>query len=117
MKYFAKLNNTNEVINVECVNDDDAPTEQDGIDFLITLTNHQNWKQSFEDGTRKNPAGIGGVYDSAKDAFIAENPSFSSWILNEDTCRWEAPTAMPDDGKDYKWNEDTTTWNEVTYSG
>ena len=62
---------------------------------------------------RKNYAGIGFTYDATKDAFIAPQP-YSSWTLVEDTCRWKAPTAMPDDGKDYTWNEDTTNWVEVT---
>jgi hypothetical protein len=61
---------------------------------------------------RKNYAGIGFTYDSVRDAFIPPKP-FSSWTLVEDTCRWTAPTAMPDDGKIYKWNEDTTNWVEV----
>ena len=60
---------------------------------------------------RKNYAGIGYTYDQTKDAFI-EPKSFSSWVLNEDTCKWDAPTPMPDDGKDYIWDEDTTSWLE-----
>jgi len=61
---------------------------------------------------RKNYAGIGFTYDKDKDAFIPPKP-FASWLLNEDTCLWEAPVAMPDDGKIYKWNEETTQWDEV----
>ena len=62
---------------------------------------------------RKNYAGIGFTYDSTKDAFIPPKP-FASLVLNEDTCLWDAPVAMPDDGKPYTWNEDTLTWAEVT---
>tara|TARA_B110001454_G_scaffold185312_1_gene181465 strand:+ start:357 stop:719 length:363 start_codon:yes stop_codon:yes gene_type:complete len=63
---------------------------------------------------RKNYAGIGFTYDQARDAFIPQkNPSFSSWILNEDTCQWNAPTPMPDDSKFYDWNEATTSWDET----
>ena len=62
---------------------------------------------------RKNWAGVGFTYDATKDAFIAPQP-YSSWTLNNTTCLWEAPTAYPDDGKKYKWNEDTTAWVEVT---
>jgi hypothetical protein len=61
---------------------------------------------------RKNYAGIGFTYDAAKDAFIPPKP-FNSWLLDEDSCLWEAPVAMPDDGKRYTWDEDTTAWVEV----
>jgi hypothetical protein len=62
---------------------------------------------------RKNYAGIGYTYDTQRDAFIPPKP-FASWVLNEDTCLWDAPVAMPDDGKVYTWNEDTQAWVEVT---
>jgi hypothetical protein len=62
---------------------------------------------------RKNYAGIGYTYDSQRDAFIPPKP-FASWVLNDDTCLWDAPVAMPDDGKQYQWNEDTQAWVEVT---
>ena len=62
---------------------------------------------------RKNYAGIGFTYDEARDAFIPPQP-YNSWTLNEDTCNWEAPSAFPDDGKAYEWNEETTSWEEVT---
>jgi hypothetical protein len=62
---------------------------------------------------RKNYAGIDYTYDAQRDAFIPPKP-FASWILNEDACLWDAPVAMPDDGKQYQWNEDTQAWVEVT---
>jgi hypothetical protein len=62
---------------------------------------------------RKNYAGVGFTYDRTRDAFIPPKP-FASWALNEDTCLWGAPVAMPDDGKQYQWNEDTQAWVEVT---
>jgi hypothetical protein len=61
---------------------------------------------------RKNYAGIGFTYDRVKDAFIPPKP-FASWLLNDDTCLWSAPVDMPDDGKDYRWNEATVNWVEV----
>ena len=61
---------------------------------------------------RKNYAGIGFTYDRVKDAFIPPKP-FASWTLNEDTCLWEAPVAMPTDGKLYQWDEATTNWVEI----
>jgi len=59
---------------------------------------------------RKNFAGIGCLYDKLKDAFYEPQP-FPSWVLNEDTCLWEAPVAKPDDEKRYAWNEETTSWD------
>ena len=62
---------------------------------------------------RKNYAGVGDTYDATRDAFIPPQP-YPSWTLVEDTCQWTAPTAYPDDGKDYGWDEDTTAWVEIT---
>ena len=59
---------------------------------------------------RKNYAGIGYQYDQQRDAFIPPKP-FNSWILNEDTCLWNAPVAMPIDENKYTWNESTLTWD------
>ena len=67
-----------------------------------------------EGGTpfRKNYAGIGYTYDPQRDAFIPPKP-FASWVLDETTCLWAAPTPMPTDGKMYRWDEDTTSWVET----
>lgn len=62
---------------------------------------------------RFNYAGLGYSYDATRDAFIPPKP-FASWLLNETTCLWEAPTPMPTDGKMYSWDEATTAWVEVT---
>ena len=62
---------------------------------------------------RKNYAGIGYSYDRTKDAFIPPKP-YPSWVLNDDTCLWGAPTPMPTDDKFYEWDETTTSWKEVT---
>ena len=64
------------------------------------------------DGYRKNYAGAGDTYDETRDAFIRPKP-FPSWVLNEETCKWEAPVAMPNDGNPYIWNEETQTWDEI----
>ena len=61
---------------------------------------------------RKNYAGVGYDYDAAKDAFIAPQP-FASWTLDSQTCLWNAPVAMPTDGKPYAWDEATTSWKEI----
>jgi len=62
---------------------------------------------------RFNYAGIGHTYDAARDAFIAPKP-YPSWVLDEATCQWAAPTPHPDDGKIYIWDEGSTAWVEVT---
>ena len=92
-------------------------------DFINTLSDKTSWVQTSYNthggvhtlgGTpmRKNYAGIGCTYDSVRDAFIPPKP-YASWVLNENTCLWDAPVAYPDDGKRYVWNETTTNWIEV----
>lgn len=61
---------------------------------------------------RKNYAGIGFTYDREKDAFIPPQP-YPSWLLDEETCLWNAPTPMPTDGI-YTWDEPTLSWVEVS---
>ena len=58
---------------------------------------------------RKNYAGVGFTYDPQRDAFIPPKP-YPSWVLNEETCLWGAPVPQPDDGKQYRWDESTTSW-------
>jgi hypothetical protein len=60
---------------------------------------------------RKNFAGIGYTYDSERDAFYAPQP-FASWILDEDTCVWQAPVERPTEGR-YVWDEETVAWLAV----
>jgi hypothetical protein len=62
---------------------------------------------------RKNYAGIGYTYDETRNAFIPPKP-FDSWVLDEQSCLWEAPVAMPDDDQMYTWNEETTSWDLIT---
>ena len=62
---------------------------------------------------RKNYAGIGYTYDETRDAFIPPQP-YDSWVLNEQSCLWEAPVAYPDDGQMYTWNEELGTWDLTT---
>jgi len=128
MAHFAKLGIGNIVEQVIVVSNDVATTEQAGIDFLKELYNEPNgiWKQTSYNATiRKNYAGIGFTYDQERDAFIAPKP-FNSWILNEDTCRWEAPVAKPETytqnltdeqgnpTKDrYYWNENKVNWELI----
>ena len=114
MAHFAKIDDNNIVKQVVVVSNDIATTEQAGIDFLISLYgNSLTWKQTSYNGTiRKNFAGIGSTYDADKDAFITPKP-YTSWVLNETTCIWEAPTASPTDEFTYDWNEETTSWDKI----
>ena len=65
---------------------------------------------------RKNHAGVGYTFDSGRDAFIPPK-LYDSWILNEDTCQWNAPVAYPDDDKDYIWNESDGDWEVKPIAG
>ena len=117
MAHFAKLGVGNIVEQVIVVSNDIAITEQAGSDFINKLYNTRDvWKQtSYNNNIRKNFAGIGYQYDQQRDAFIPPKP-YNSWILNEDTCLWNAPVAMPNDvsaTKQYSWNEQTLSWDLV----
>lgn len=117
MAHFAKLDENNIVIDVNVVNNDVLDPnneEQSGIEFLIQWSGgYTNWKQtSYSNRIRKNYAGIGYAYDPARDAFIPPKP-YNSWILDEETCRWNAPLEKPSLDKNYIWSEETLTWTEV----
>ena len=118
MAHFAEINASNEVIRVvvvannELLDGNGDEQESLGATFCNTLFGG-TWKQtSYNGNSRKNYAGIGFTYDSTRDAFIPPKP-YASWTLNETTCLWEPPTAMPDDGNMYKWNESTTSWDQI----
>jgi len=127
MASFAKIGLNGKVIEVQSVVNevlhDSNGVEQEsiGIDFLTKLTGYPVWKQTSYNtnggvhssgGTplRKNHAGIGYTYDEDRDAFIPKKP-FNSWVLNEQTCLWNAPVAYPTDGGKYTWNETTKNWD------
>ena len=129
MAHFAKIGLNGKVIEVQSVvnevlhDSNGVEQEVNGIDFLTKLTGWSIWKQTsyntrggvhLTGGTpfRKNHASIGYTYDEDRDAFISPKP-FNSWILNEDTCLWEAPVAYPDDENRYTWNETNQTWDLV----
>jgi hypothetical protein len=120
MAYFAKLGTGNIVEQVISINNsvitdsNGIEQEQLGVDFINKLYNTRDvWKQTSYNRTfRKNYAGIGYSYDQARDAFIPPKP-FNSWILNEDTCRWEAPIPYPQDNNKYSWNEQNQSWDLI----
>lgn len=71
-------------------------------------------RTSYNNNYRKNYAGVGYYFDEARDAFIAPKP-YDSWVLNEETCRWEAPTPYPTDGLMYQWVEADLNWQVVNF--
>jgi len=118
MAHFAELDSNNIVLrvvvvnNTELLDNDDVEQESLGVAFCQSLFGG-TWKQtSYNGNMRKNYAAVGYTYDSSRDAFIAPQP-YASWVLNETTCRWEAPVAVPTDGNRYTWNEETTSWDLV----
>ena len=134
MASFAKIGLNNKVIEVLSVNNevlkdaDGIEQESIGIDFLTKLTGWAIWKQTSYNtvggvhklgGTpfRKNHASIGMTYDEDRDAFIPKKP-YNSWILNENSCQWEAPVVIPttvlEDNQYYSWNEFIINWEIKT---
>ena len=117
MSHFAKIENglVTQVIvvgNADTANAEGVEKEHIGAAFCERLLGG-DWKQtSYNGNIRKNYAGIGYTFDSGRDAFIAPQP-FPSWVLNEQTCQWEAPVPMPTDGKRYAWDEDAKAWVEA----
>jgi hypothetical protein len=134
MASFAKLGLNNKVIEVLSVHNNElkdangVEQENIGIDFLTKLTGWAIWKKTSYNtrggvhllgGTplRKNHAGIGYTYDEDRDAFIPKKP-YNSWILNEDTCRWDPPIVRPElteeqitNNNYYVWNEEAQQWD------
>ena len=137
MAHFAKIGINSKVIGVHAVdnkdllNADGVEDESVGKQFLEHIHGWPLWVQTSyntrggkhyapnshteDSGTplRKNYAGVNSIYDETRDAFYEPQP-YPSWTLNEDTCWWEPPTAYPSDGKDYEWDESSTSWKEIT---
>ena len=121
MAHYAFLDENNIVTEVIVGKD-----EGDGTDWEVEYGNFRGQtckRTSYNtsanahsgEGTafRGNYAGIGYTYDSTNDVFIAPKP-YSKWVLDEATWSWKAPTDMPDDGKQYVWNDNTGAWEEVS---
>ena len=83
-----------------------------GAVFCHNLLGGEWVQTSYNGNMRFNYAGIGYTYDTARNAFIAPKP-FASWVLDEATCRWIAPVAMPSTGGPWTWDEDTESWVAV----
>jgi hypothetical protein len=107
MDYYAFLDENNVVI--EVIGGKDQGSDNTDWEQWYGEFRGQVCKRSRTDGFRKNYAGLGFTYDSARDAFIPPQP-YPSWTLNEKTCLWDALVSRPDDGKIYYWDEATTSW-------
>lgn len=120
MAHYALLNHKNivqKVITGKCQDDSDADMElvfQDMYKMKCKQTSYNTLGGAhILGGTpfRKNYAGVGYTYDESRDAFIPPKPeNLDSWVLNEDSCLWEAPIPYPDDDQDYGWNEEAQSW-------
>ena len=120
MAHFAEVKNG--IVERVLVTDNNDPNGDEGYAWLVAnfggtwvKTSYNTYAgQHLRGGQplRKNYAGIGYVYDAERDAFYAPQP-FPSFILNEETCIWEAPIPYPEDGKKYLWDESVVNWVEV----
>jgi len=115
MAHFAELDANNIVLRVIVVDNKDTADatgvekEHIGAAFCERLFGGI-WKQTSYNGRiRKNYAGNGYKFDTQRNAFIPPKP-FASWVLDEQTCAWQPPTPMPQDGQIYGWDEATMGW-------
>jgi hypothetical protein len=119
MAHFAEIDDNNIVLRILVV---DNEHQDRGSDYLsIDCALGGRWVQTsyntiggihLSSGTpfRKNFAGVGMIFDEARDAFYVPQP-YPSWVLNEDTCEWEAPLPLPTPHPEcYSWEEDTQEW-------
>lgn len=112
MSHFAKVEDG--IVTQVIVAEQEFVDTQAGTWVQTSYNTHGGQHTLGNTPLRKNYAGIGYTYDSTRDAFYTPQP-YPSWTLNETTCLWEPPVARPSDNKLYTWNEDTTSWVEVTY--
>jgi hypothetical protein len=114
MAHFAKVNNgiVEQVIVAEPEFFDTFVDSSPGQWIQTSYNTHGGVHANGGTPLRKNYAGVGFTYDAQRDAFIPPKP-FASWVLNEDTCLWDAPTTYPTDGKSYQWDEQSLSWVEI----
>ena len=125
MAHFAEIDQNNIVLRVLVVGDDQEHRGQefmaDDIGLGGTWIQTSYWTRGNvhygEDGEpdggialHMNYAGIGYSWDGT--GFAPPQP-YPSWSLDENYV-WQPPTPYPDDGNLYEWDEDTTSWVEVT---
>ena len=112
MSHFAKVNGLGIVEQIIVAEQDFIDTLSDATSWIQTSYNTHGGQHPEGRPLRKNYAGIGFTYDAGRDAFIPPKP-YPSWLLNEESCLWEAPKGYPADGKEYYWDEDTVSWKEI----
>ena len=118
MAHFAKVEDgivTDVIVvdNSDILDDDGNESEAVGIEFCVGLFGGTWLQTSYSNSFRKNFAGVGCTYDNERNAFISQKPDdYPSWVLNETTCRWEAPISKPDDDElgYYAWEESSLSW-------
>jgi hypothetical protein len=110
MAHWAEIDFDNKVIRV-LVGDNNDPNGDEGYQWLIDNFGGTWIKTSYNGNIRKNYAGIGFTYDPVRDAFIPPKP-YESWLLNEDSCLWQAPVPYPTDDLMYNWDEEAQDWVE-----
>ena len=118
MSHFAKVEN-GVVTQVIVAEQDVIDSGLFGTGWVQTSYNTHGGVHYGQDGQpdggvalRKNYAGIGYSYDEQLDAFIPPQP-YPSWVLNGDTCLWQAPVPYPEDGQKYEWDEETISWKLI----
>lgn len=112
MSHFAKVEN-GFVTQIVVAEQDVIDSGLFGNGWVQTSYNTVGGQHPDGKPLRKNYAGIGYIYDITQDAFYAPKP-FPSWTLDENTCLWNPPIPMPNDGDRYTWDEQTTSWVKVT---
>jgi len=128
MAHYALLDENNLVIKV--LTGVDENITQTDLDGTVVGGSSEAWEQfyatrpwfnaasckrtSYNGNIRKNYASVGFYYDETRDAFIPPHP-YPSWILNEDTCQWEAPIPYPNDGVMYSWDEEAGDWVAIVF--
>lgn len=113
MAHYAFLDNNNIVTEVIVgINETELIEGLDPETWYGNFRNQVCKRTSYNGNIRKNYAGIGYTYDATRDAFIPPRP-FESWLLNESTCQWEAPTSYPTDGGFYRWVEEDLNWQSL----
>jgi hypothetical protein len=108
MSHWAEIDENNIVLRV-LVGDNNDPNGDEGYQWLIDNLGGTWVKTSYNGNIRKNYAGVLYYFDEERDAFIAPKP-FNSWVLDEETCQWQAPVPYPTDGLMYVWNEENANW-------
>jgi len=119
MAHFAELDENNQVLRVIVVSNYDTSDrygnekEHIGAAFCERLYGGRWVQTSFNGKIRGRFASIGSTYNEEADLFVGDKP-YPSWVIDKEIADWVAPVTKPDDGNEYEWNEDTTSWDLVT---